>query len=86
MLRAAASSVDTLAINGDRLMQMMTDVGAIGALPNGGVRRLAFSPEDRQARQLVRSWMETAGMTVTIDAAANLIGRYGGRFPHAPAL
>ncbi|MEO1507186.1 MAG: Zn-dependent hydrolase [Cyanobacteria bacterium J06633_23] len=86
MLRAAASSVDTLAINGDRLMQMMTDVGAIGALPNGGVRRLAFSPEDRQARQLVRSWMETAGMTVNIDAAANLIGRYGGRFPHAPAL
>lgn len=91
MLRTAASAatgstVNTLAINGDRLMQMMTDVGAIGALPNGGVRRLAFSPEDRQARQLVQSWMETAGMTVTIDAAANIIGRYEGRFPHAPAL
>ena len=91
MLRTAASAAtgsiaNTLAINGDRLMQMMTDVGAIGALPNGGVRRLAFSPEDRQARQLVQSWMETAGMTVTIDAAANIIGRYEGRFPHAPAL
>ena len=48
MLRTAASAAtgsiaNTLAINGDRLMQMMTDVGAIGALPNGGVRRLAFS-------------------------------------------
>lgn len=82
----AASIVDSLTVNGERLMQTMTDVGAIGALPNGGVRRLAFSPEDREARQLVQTWMEAAGMTVTIDAAANMIGRYEGRFPHAPAL
>ncbi|MEM8614085.1 MAG: Zn-dependent hydrolase [Cyanobacteria bacterium P01_H01_bin.105] len=82
----ASATVDTLMVNGHRLMQMMTEVGAIGALPNGGVRRLAFSPEDRQARQLVQSWMETAGMTVTIDAAGNMIGRYRGRFPHAPAI
>lgn len=67
-------------------MQMMTDVAAIGALPNGGVRRLAFSPEDREGRQLVQRWMKAAGMTVTIDAAGNMIGRYEGRFPHAPAL
>ncbi|MEM1252977.1 MAG: Zn-dependent hydrolase [Cyanobacteria bacterium P01_H01_bin.21] len=75
-----------LAINGHRLMGMMTDMGAIGALPKGGVRRLAFSPEDRQGRQQVQSWMEAAGMSVTIDAAGNMIGRYEGRFPHAPAL
>ncbi|MFG6102620.1 Zn-dependent hydrolase [Leptothoe sp. EHU-05/26/07-4] len=90
MLNIIASThiapADTLTVNGERLMQMMTDVGAIGALPNGGVRRLAFSPEDRECRQLVRSWMEAAGMTVTIDAAGNMIGRYAGRFPQAPAL
>ncbi|NEZ57558.1 Zn-dependent hydrolase, partial [Adonisia turfae] len=90
MLNIIASThiapADTLTVNGERLMQMMTDVGAIGALPNGGVRRLAFSPEDRECRQLVRSWMEAAGMTVTIDAAGNIIGRYAGRFPQAPAL
>ncbi len=86
MVRTVASTIDTLTVNGDRLMQMMTDVGTIGALPNGGVRRLAFSPEDRAARQLVQNWMESAGMTVTIDAAANMIGRYEGHFPHAPAL
>ena len=83
---STAATVGTLTINGERLMQMMADVAAIGALPNGGVRRLAFSPEDREARQLVQGWMEAAGMTVTIDAAANMIGRYEGRFPHAPAL
>lgn len=86
MFSAITSNIDTLTINGERLMQMMTEVGAIGALPHGGVRRLAFSPEDLAARQLVQSWMEAAGMTVTIDAAANMIGRYEGRFPHAPSL
>ncbi len=82
----ASSSVKTLMVNGQRLMQMMTDVAAIGALPNGGVRRLAFSPEDLEARKLVQCWMESAGMKVTIDAAGNMIGRYQGRFPQAPAL
>ncbi len=86
MLHLVASTTNTLTVNGERLMQMMTAVGAIGALPNGGVRRLAFSPEDREGRQLVQSWMEAAGMTVIIDAAGNMIGRYEGRFPHAPAL
>ena len=81
-----ALSTDVLAINGDRLMTTMQTIGAIGALPNGGVRRLAFSPEDIQARQLLKIWMKAAGMTVTIDAAGNMIGRYPGRFPSAPAL
>ncbi|MEO0869949.1 MAG: Zn-dependent hydrolase [Cyanobacteria bacterium J06642_11] len=82
----AASSTETLTINGKRLMQMMAAVASIGSLPNGGVRRLAFSPEDLAARKLVQSWMESAGMEVTIDAAGNMIGRYQGRFPLAPAL
>ncbi|MEO0350453.1 MAG: Zn-dependent hydrolase [Cyanobacteria bacterium P01_A01_bin.15] len=86
MSNTLAASVDTLTINGERLMQMMGTIGAIGALPNGGVRRLAFGPEDGQARQQVQHWMKAAGMTVTIDAAGNIIGRYRGRFPHAPAL
>ncbi|MEO1399780.1 MAG: Zn-dependent hydrolase [Cyanobacteria bacterium J06635_1] len=76
----------SLRINGERLMQTLNDIAAIGALPNGGVRRLAFSPEDVQARSRMQRWMETAGMTVTIDTAGNMIGRYPGRFPHAPAL
>ncbi|MEL6139158.1 MAG: Zn-dependent hydrolase [Cyanobacteria bacterium J06628_6] len=75
-----------LTIDGPRLMRSMAEIGAIGALPDGGVRRLAFSPEDIQARQIVREWMMAAGMTVRTDAAGNLIGRYPGRFPHSPAL
>lgn len=78
--------ISTLAVNGDRLMTMIRQLAQIGKLPNGGVQRLAFSPEDCRARALVRRWMVEAGMTVSIDEAGNLIGRYPGRFQDAPPL
>jgi N-carbamoyl-L-amino-acid hydrolase len=65
-------------INADRLERNIIELGQVGHLPGGGVSRLAFSPEDLQARQLVRQWMEAAGMMVRVDAAGNLIGRYAG--------
>lgn len=34
----------------------------------------------------VREWMEEAGMTVHVDPAANLVGRYEGSDPEAPCL
>ena len=68
-----------LLINSDRLEQSIIELAQIGHLAGGGVSRLAFSPEDLQARQLVRQWMESSGMTVRVDAAGNLIGRYAGK-------
>ncbi|NJM48899.1 MAG: Zn-dependent hydrolase [Alkalinema sp. RU_4_3] len=68
-----------LQINGDRLRQSLDDLAQIGQLENGGICRLAFSTEDIQARAWVRSQMETAGMTVRIDAAGNLIGHSPGQ-------
>ncbi len=76
----------TLRINGERLNRSLFQLAEIGKLPNGGVSRVAFTPEDVLARQLVQSWMIDAGMTVRIDAAGNLIGRYPGLQPDAPAL
>ncbi|MEM6716130.1 MAG: Zn-dependent hydrolase [Cyanobacteria bacterium P01_D01_bin.6] len=76
----------TLAVDGDRLSAKIRQLAQLGRLPNGGVQRLAFSQEDCQARALVRRWMVEAGMTVTIDEAGNMIGRYAGRFPDAPPL
>ncbi|MEO0407785.1 MAG: Zn-dependent hydrolase [Cyanobacteria bacterium P01_A01_bin.135] len=75
-----------LSINGPRLLQTLTEIAAIGALPDGGVQRLAFSPEEQAARQTVAAWMHEAGMRTVTDAAGNLIGRYPGRTPKAPAL
>ncbi len=81
-----ASLWPALEINGERLMKRLMALGDIGTTPGRGVNRLAFSPEDIQARTVVRRWMLAAGMTVRTDAAGNLIGRYEGRFPQAPTL
>lgn len=75
-----------LSINGDRLLASMATLAKIGQLPNGGVQRLAYSPSDIQARQLVQQWMIAADMQVKIDAGGNIIGRYAGRRPDLPAI
>lgn len=66
-------------VNGDRLNRSIAQLAEIGKLPGGGVSRIAYSPEDLLARQLVQSWMVEAGMTVRIDAAGNIIGTYAGQ-------
>lgn len=75
-----------LVINSDRLNESINRLAKIGKQPSGSICRLAFSPEDFQARYLVQQWMVEAGMTVRTDAAGNLIGRYAGRREKVPAL
>jgi N-carbamoyl-L-amino-acid hydrolase len=78
--------ISMLSVNCDRLSRSLFQLAEIGKLPNEGVCRLAFSTEDMLARQLVQSWMVEAGMTVRIDRAGNIIGRYAGRSESAAAL
>lgn len=80
------STASSLFINGDRLSQTLAVLATIGRLPNGGVRRISYSAEDRRARQQVRQWMEAAGMAVRIDTAGNMIGTYPGRRSDAAVL
>ena len=80
------SLISTPFVNSDRLAQSIESLAQIGQIPSGGVRRIAYSPEDIQARNLVQHWMLEAGMSVRIDTAGNIIGRYPGKFPQAPAL
>ncbi|MGF1589656.1 MAG: Zn-dependent hydrolase [Pleurocapsa sp.] len=75
-----------LLINGDRLNQSIARLAQIGKLDNGGVKRLAYSPEDIEARNLVQQWMKEIQMQIRVDAAGNIIGRYSGKYPDAPAL
>ena len=71
-------NLKSLKVNGDRLMAHIFELATIGGLANGGVCRLAFSAEDLLGRQQVSTWMQDAGMTVRVDAAGNIIGRYAG--------
>lgn len=75
-----------LTVNSDRLSESINRLAKIGKQPSGSICRLAFTPEDLQARYLIQQWMIEAGMTVRTDAAGNLIGTYAGTVENAPAL
>lgn len=51
-----------------------------------GLYRAWLTPAHRAAQQAVAEWMREAGMRVRVDAASNLVGRYEGTAPDAPAL
>lgn len=52
----------------------------------GRITRLPLTPAHRAAICATLGWMEAAGMAAGVDAAANVLGRYEGRVPGAPAL
>ncbi|HCJ56849.1 MAG TPA: Zn-dependent hydrolase [Clostridiaceae bacterium] len=65
-------------INKERLWNRIQELGLIGADPEGGVSRFAFSPEDKKASKLVMTWMKEAGLKVRVDAVGNIFGRIDG--------
>ncbi|AFQ44064.1 Zn-dependent hydrolase [Desulfosporosinus meridiei] len=73
-------------INKKRLYNRLMELGEIGKQESGGITRLAFTPEDRRAKDLVTSYMKEAGLSVREDAVGNIIGRREGRNPEAPAV
>ncbi|MFB7304463.1 Zn-dependent hydrolase [Heyndrickxia sporothermodurans] len=65
-------------INGSRLLKHLHDLSQIGRNEvTGGINRFSFTPEEKQAIELITMYMEKAGMTVTVDAVGNIIGTYG---------
>lgn len=48
--------------------------------------RTFLTPEHAEANRLVGGWMAAAGLQTRVDAVGNLIGRYAGTDPKAPAL
>lgn len=78
--------VQSLTINKNRLEQRIIALSQIGKIGETGVCRLALSDEDRQGVEIVKKWMEEAGLTARIDHFGNLIGRLEGVNPKAPIL
>jgi N-carbamoyl-L-amino-acid hydrolase len=73
-------------VNGDRLLEHMNAMAAIGKDTAGGYNRVAYSDADRQGRDYVVGLMRNAGLTTTIDAAGNISGRRAGADPRLPVL
>jgi allantoate deiminase len=79
-------TLQTLTINKQRLEERINELAEIGKIVETGVCRLALSKEDRQGVELVKRWMEEAGLEARIDHFGNLIGRWEGENPEAPIL
>jgi N-carbamoyl-L-amino-acid hydrolase len=74
-------------IDGRRLWDSLMTMAEIGATPKGGVRRLALTELDRQARDRFRAWCEALGLAVRVDAMGNMFARREGSDPaRAPVL
>lgn len=72
------SDLNTLRIDGARLLQRLRDLGQCGALEGGGTNRLALSDADQAARDWTVQQMRDLGMEVQIDAIGNVVATYAG--------
>lgn len=73
-------------INGSRLLASLQALGQLGALPGGGVNRLALSDADRQGRDWTVARMRALGMRVDVDAIGNIIGTLPGTEDGPPVM
>ncbi|MET3289762.1 UNVERIFIED_CONTAM: allantoate deiminase [Brevibacillus sp. OAP136] len=73
-------------ISGQRLAGRLSAISEIGLTEQHGSCRIGFSQEEKQAKEVVASWMKAAGLKVTTDAAGNVFGRLEGIDPTLPAV
>ena len=69
----------------DNAMSRLHQLGMLSSDP-GALTRLYLTPEHKAATALVRRWMGEAGMSASVDAIGNVVGRYAGARPGCPTL
>ncbi len=75
-----------LRVDGARLSSRLEQLAEMGALPGGGVCRLALSEADKAGRDLVVRWMRELGLVVSIDAIGNVVAIRAGKEDGAPVM
>jgi len=86
-----AVPMPTIRVDRDRLWRTLMQRKEIGGYDDEatgprGVRRLALTDEDAQARRLVVSWMEEAGLSVRVDRIGNVYATRPGTDPSLPGV
>ncbi len=70
-----------------RMQEQIESFARIGKDPNGGVTRLAFSREDRQAREVFLELLQRDfDLEIRSDALGNIFARREGRHPKWPVI
>lgn len=85
-LNAAPAPARAPRVNGDRLNAWLTAIAEFGRNPQGGVTRLAYTEADLAARTHLMQLMREAGLTVSVDAAGNILGKRAGTDASAKPL
>jgi N-carbamoyl-L-amino-acid hydrolase len=70
------ASLPVVSIDGDRLIGRLRRLAKIGARPEGGMNRQAFTDGDAESRRLVLGWAAEVGLEPATDAIGNLYLRY----------
>ncbi|SDO38924.1 Zn-dependent hydrolase [Alkalicoccus daliensis] len=86
LMNSYDKSLSHSGVSGERLAKRLHAVSRIGLTGDDGSRRIAFSPEEQQAKDLVKDWMKKAGLQVTQDGAGNVIGRIEGKSSTATVM
>jgi N-carbamoyl-L-amino-acid hydrolase len=72
--------IDELAIDRDRLVRRLNELGEIGRIDGTiGCSRLALTDDDKVGRDLVFTWMNDLGLDISVDHIGNVIAT----MPHA---
>ncbi len=72
--------------NRARMQKELDAQARIGRYGETGLARVAFTEDYNRARELVRRWMEKAGLKTRVDAVGNLFGRKEGRRKDIPVV
>ena len=73
-------------INEKRLEERMNRINSIAVTAESGMMRLALTDADKEARDLIVSWLEEAGMEVKIDDMGSVYGILKGSNPDAKPI
>jgi N-carbamoyl-L-amino-acid hydrolase len=75
-----------ISIDSNRLWGSLMELAKIGATVKGGVRRLALTDLDGQARDLFIRWCRDAGCAVAVDGIGNIFARRPGKDDRLPPV
>ncbi|WP_017727663.1 Zn-dependent hydrolase [Halalkalibacterium ligniniphilum] len=68
------------------LAERLSELAEIGRTKQGGISRLVYTAEEKQAKQRLTKWLEELGLVVREDAIGNLLALYEGENPELPVV
>ncbi|WP_100011330.1 M20 family metallo-hydrolase [Lentibacillus sediminis] len=86
LLKTYQSNLDKDGVSGERLARRLGELALIGLTGENGSNRPGYSQEEKQAKELIKTWMSEAGLTVREDGAGNVFGRLAGKNDEKPAI